>query len=219
MGAWIEIIVFVFDCFSYCVAPHDGCVDWNRHLANHKKSHLRRTPRWVRGLKLTKENKSSKRYSRTPRWVRGLKWTSLKQLEDLGYVAPHDGCVDWNTRIDDHTASWSLSHPTMGAWIEINTLCVTDSIPKSHPTMGAWIEIWIVYAHLSTFDVAPHDGCVDWNNLYINTNAVAHMSHPTMGAWIEIVWLKWILIILICRTPRWVRGLKCIYHYYVWLLA
>ena len=35
-----------------------------------------------------------------------------------------------------------LSHPTMGAWIEIktniNNYLTSDS---SHPTMGAWIEI------------------------------------------------------------------------------
>ena len=31
----------------------------------------------------------------------------------------------------------------------------------SHPTMGAWIEI-VSWAHcMNLLDVAPHDGCVD----------------------------------------------------------
>ena len=34
------------------------------------------------------------------------------------------------------------------------------------------------------------------------------MSHPTMGAWIEIYVVYKYYCVLICRTPRWVRGLK-----------
>ena len=35
-----------------------------------------------------------------------------------------------------------LSHPTMGAWIEIMTITMsTNGAVTSHPTMGAWIEI------------------------------------------------------------------------------
>ena len=54
-----------------------------------------------------------------------------------------------------------MSHPTMGAWIEIFLNFFSFSSLKSHPTMGAWIEI-----KLSSFStvcdyVAPHDGCVD----------------------------------------------------------
>ena len=58
----------------------------------------------------------------------------------------------------------SLSHPTMGAWIEICSARLTFRLNiKSHPTMGAWIEII--------------------HRIY---NDTATMSHPTMGAWIEI---------------------------------
>ena len=31
----------------------------------------------------------------------------------------------------------------------------------SHPTMGAWIEIATTYKTLVIDNVAPHDGCVD----------------------------------------------------------
>ena len=31
----------------------------------------------------------------------------------------------------------------------------------SHPTMGAWIEIMNLNNSQKCFDVAPHDGCVD----------------------------------------------------------
>ena len=34
-------------------------------------------------------------------------------------VAPHDGCVDWNFYFFIFFYSLILSHPTMGAWIEI----------------------------------------------------------------------------------------------------
>ena len=50
----------------------------------------------------------------------------------------------------------------MGAWIEI-LIAVGFELPHmmSHPTMGAWIEMsiadfWLYFSH-----VAPHDGCVD----------------------------------------------------------
>ena len=36
---------------------------------------------------------------------------------------------------------FSRSHPTMGAWIEINNLTTLYVNIMSHPTMGAWIEI------------------------------------------------------------------------------
>ena len=56
---------------------------------------------------------------RTPRWVRGLKY--------------HRYCL---------FLFLTLSHPTMGAWIEIKTE-VNELINgiTSHPTMGAWIEM------------------------------------------------------------------------------
>ena len=37
--------------------------------------------------------------------------------------------------------SYHKSHPTMGAWIEINLISFFEKTLASHPTMGAWIEI------------------------------------------------------------------------------
>ena len=76
---------------------------------------------------------------RTPRWVRGLKY-----------------CLHMPQKIAH------LSHPTMGAWIEIITspVCIA-LLTLSHPTMGAWIEIVICFLKSSACFVAPHDGCVD----------------------------------------------------------
>ena len=35
-----------------------------------------------------------------------------------------------------------MSHPTMGAWIEISLAkAIMALMTMSHPTMGAWIEI------------------------------------------------------------------------------
>ena len=79
-----------------------------------------RTPRWVRGLKLRMaKNALSGMRGRTPRWVRGLK------LKDIAEDPEEE-----------------LSHPTMGAWIEIKNIKSRFRVAlKSHPTMGAWIEI------------------------------------------------------------------------------
>ena len=54
----------------------------------------------------------------------------------------------------------------MGAWIEILKLTKPATrLPMSHPTMGAWIEIKEIEVLRLMVLVAPHDGCVDWNNL------------------------------------------------------
>ena len=43
------------------------------------------------------------------------------------------------------TRSDYLSHPTMGAWIEIHNLqWAIQCRVQSHPTMGAWIEIALI---------------------------------------------------------------------------
>ena len=56
--------------------------------------------------------------------------------------------------------SW-MSHPTMGAWIEIFSLLGLMYLSLSHPTMGAWIEINSGKEDIVNALVAPHDGCVD----------------------------------------------------------
>ena len=147
---------------------------------------------------------------RTPRWVRGLKYFLLPFTFPLYSVAPHDGCVDWNLAFQNLRFQFFQSHPTMGAWIEINLMlspplkinrrtprwvrglkynfCIyLLNLHKSHPTMGAWIEICSFFLSLYAYFVAPHDGCVDWNS------RLTIFSHTSLG-----------------RTPRWVRGLKFI---------
>ena len=54
-----------------------------------------------------------------------------------------------------------MSHPTMGAWIEIFSPILLSSFFASHPTMGAWIEIEHRELVPIVTWVAPHDGCVD----------------------------------------------------------
>ena len=78
-------------------------------------------------------------------------------------VAPHDGCVDWNSELVATCLNDGWSHPTMGAWIEIPSFGLGSVPLGSHPTMGAWIEITKADRRKATYQVAPHDGCVDWN--------------------------------------------------------
>ena len=50
----------------------------------------------------------------------------------------------------------------MGAWIEIETAGSACFGWMSHPTMGAWIEILNLMEKVEQQKkVAPHDGCVD----------------------------------------------------------
>ena len=49
----------------------------------------------------------------------------------------------------------------MGAWIEIVQQEYKLTGFMSHPTMGAWIEIMILMVLQVATYVAPHDGCVD----------------------------------------------------------
>ena len=87
----------------------------------------------------------------------------------------------------------------MGAWIEIIRNSQWFYINRSHPTMGAWIEIlsrleirtinrrrtprWVrglkFYATLcnkGSTKVAPHDGCVDWNEFNYSINILISVA-------------------------------------------
>ena len=160
-------------------------------------------------------------------------WIEILSFSMLSYyhrVAPHDGCVDWNLTFKSvtlirpcRTPRWvrglksndyypynegTLSHPTMGAWIEISVSLYSRTFLSSHPTMGAWIEINNLSLSMGLKSVAPHDGCVDWNNNFFVIFKINKMSHPTMGAWIEIQEMERWNRYASSRTPRWVRGLK-----------
>ena len=81
-----------------------------------------------------------------------------------------------------------MSHPTMGAWIEIfNNSSEHLGVNVSHPTMGAWIEICSVSVGAVFFKSHPTMGA--WIEIIVKVmSALLHTtSHPTMGAWIEIL--------------------------------
>ena len=49
-----------------------------------------------------------------------------------------------------------MSHPTMGAWIEISINVSRKFVLSSHPTMGAWIEIIsTIYIYAYIFGRTP----------------------------------------------------------------
>ena len=150
--------------------------------------------------------------SRTPRWVRGLKLNSDTTNFTDRTVAPHDGCVDWNSRHLRFTIKVSRSHPTMGAWIEMTLKDTRLNRPSSHPTMGAWIEIsrhvqmsvssnsrtprWVRGLKYSQRWAIPyrarsHPTMGAWIEITRHVPKAFHMtSHPTMGAWIEILMIN-----------------------------
>ena len=125
-----------------------------------------------------------------------------------------------------------MSHPTMGAWIEISYLLASFLESNvSHPTMGAWIEIsnwcyivvWVAgrtprwvrglkfafFAILKfKFSVAPHDGCVDWNYSVLFSAFYAFCRTPRWVRGLKYLIMLFFLVLADRRTPRWVRGLK-----------
>ena len=149
----------------WTVAPHDGCVDWNGSSANRLKKYARVAPHdgcvdWNRSLQAILQNK----HRRTPRWVRGLKLHINWHDTPLADVAPHDGCVDWNIEIFPLISDFNLSHPTMGAWIEIHSVDLDVSIHLSRtPRWVRGLKYGYIISHKDFKKVAPHDGCVDWN--------------------------------------------------------
>ena len=99
-----------------------------------------RTPRWVRGLKYCFEQWSNViGECRTPRWVRGLKFLNLRNFFKS-----------------------TVSHPTMGAWIEIRGhVSATTAVSSRTPRWVRGLKYFQKQLHIVLYTVAPHDGCVD----------------------------------------------------------
>ena len=100
------------------------------------------------------------------------------------------------------------SHPSRGAWIEINCLTCFGLACRSHPSRGAWIEIWLsVNGSRAVCGRTPHGvrGLKSQTKAEITPSIE---SHPSRGAWIEM----WSISARRCpatsRTPHGVRGLK-----------
>ena len=156
------ISTFVFCC---SVAPHDGCVDWN-----------------MIGALTGKTEKES--HPTMGAWIEiAVCWWPIKRES----VAPHDGCVDWNKYDNSKpTSSYRCRTPRWVRGLKLQVYYIICNTYKSHPTMGAWIEIPSKSVLKVEIVVAPHDGCVDWNNQKQNRDDRKIKSHPTMGAWIEM---------------------------------
>ena len=166
MGAWIEIKLFG-KSFKRCES-HPTMGAWIEIDASSPLEHVI--------------------LCRTPRWVRGLKSFGPFISIPMNRVAPHDGCVDWNYPSVTHDKLKELSHPTMGAWIEIlvyeiyNIIslvaphdgCVDWNFHVYNKVMKLWCRTPRWVRGLKSYEwehrpnwlaVAPHDGCVDWNSL------------------------------------------------------
>ena len=130
----------------------------------------------------------SKVCCRTPRGVRGLKSPS-----PAAHPRP------------------SRSHPSRGAWIEINIdgVCLLDG--GSHPSRGAWIEITVPRSASSSTSRTPR-GVRGLKSFTVGLIWPIAWSHPSRGAWIEIWSTTTSDPIEDSRTPRGVRGLKFVRH-------
>ena len=80
-----------------------------------------------------------------------------------------------------------MSHPSRGAWIEIEIRSYETIIaPMSHPSRGAWIEIDTEFTPLEmTVSRTPH-GVRGLKSVTGSKVMGNFMSHPSRGAWIEI---------------------------------
>ena len=140
-GAWIEIGLQVLPkMLAWCRTPH-GVRGLKSALYVKEVIQIGRTPHGVRGLKSNANYNKRERTGRTPHGVRGLKY-AIAIFIPVRYA----------------------SHPSRGAWIEIQRLHQTRHrstrrtphgvrglkyfsryifamCPWSHPSRGAWIEI------------------------------------------------------------------------------
>ena len=102
-----------------------------------------------------------RRLGRTPHGVRGLKFTLVDVLEigDVGRT-PH-GVRGLKYAQGIPRRRRRRSHPSRGAWIEIECAQRGTGRRPSHPSRGAWIEILDLYNCWGANVVAPLTGCVD----------------------------------------------------------
>ena len=61
----------------------------------------------------------------------------------------------------EEAATFEVSPPTRGAWIEIAVKNFMGNVAESPPTRGAWIEMKTASAIPGALNVAPHTGGVD----------------------------------------------------------
>ena len=75
--------------------------------------------------------------------MRGLKLEGLDSYTEYSQVAPHDGCVDWNTDKEEELNGIIMLQPIHDGCVDWNTdkEVAENEMVVSHPTMGAWIEI------------------------------------------------------------------------------
>ena len=138
-------------------------------------------------------------------------WIEMSMVVTKGNiqsVAPHDGCVDWNTTIEpNETYEHVAPHDGCVDW-NLSFKFQTPIFQRRTPRWVRGLKFLVVWPHSQISFVAPHDGCVDWNLRYNGSSETYITSHPTMGAWIEIIYMSVNSTEPSRRTPRWVRGLK-----------
>ena len=134
-GAWIEIPRTTG--WRGVSVSHPSRGAWIEILASARRRacFASRTPHGVRGLKsglpLLRRNGRGRR---TPHGVRGLKFAGVPRRCRRGW-----------------------SHPSRGAWIEINAWNAVKNGVSSHPSRGAWIEIPAIGVRLGTVSSrTPH---------------------------------------------------------------
>ena len=100
------------------------------------------------------------RVSRTPHGVRGLKFKRLHVRAHGVGRTPH-GVRGLKYRHDEGAGAQNRSHPSLGAWIEMDQRRGVAICFASHPSRGAWIEIPRHSLQPVRITVAPLTGCVD----------------------------------------------------------
>ena len=78
----------------------------------------------------------------------------------------------------------------------------------SHPTRGAWIEIDTLEAYRLEFAGRTLPGVRGLKLILAHQHSLTIKSHPTRGAWIEIRLILVVIVVVIGRTLPGVRGLK-----------
>ena len=117
--------------------------------------------------------------------MRGLKSADVENVENVRVSHPSRGAwIEIQRELHHHQRR--PSHPSRGAWIEITMVSLGKFKVGSHPSRGAWIEIETTSIDMPEPESRTPHGVRGLKLLMVIVLLAISTSHPSRGAWIEI---------------------------------
>ena len=204
-GAWIEILVWIYDLIAPIVAPHAGAwieITNNTYLTVITASHLTQ----VRGLKFVQCLIKIIFNRRTSR--RCVDWNYGGLIgSNIYFSRTSRRCVDWNVNTGSKYISIKKSHLTQVRGLKFAKNLNINIIRYVAPHAGAWIEIIKKLENELKNIVAPHAGAWIEIKIEVLKKAIIMLSHLTQVRGLKCVW--WFRLCWIIKSHlTQVRGLR-----------